>query len=108
MIVYGKYKNPNGKIVIRGKTAYGDYQKEIKVRPADQDNENMALRYLWARERIARLSDYGRVGADVTEEVTQLGLNYSLMTEYTSFVAVDKIVRETGEIVTVKQPASFA
>jgi len=26
------------------------------------------------------------------------------MTQYTSFVAVDKIIRETGEVVTVKQP----
>jgi Ca-activated chloride channel family protein len=26
------------------------------------------------------------------------------MTEYTAFVAVDKVIRETGEVVTVKQP----
>jgi hypothetical protein len=61
-------------------------------------------KYLWARERIARLSDYGRVGAKVSEEVKNLGLQYHLMTQYTSFVAVDTIVRDTGELVTVKQP----
>ncbi len=33
-----------------------------------------------------------------------LGLKYHLMTQYTSFVAVDTIVRDTGELVTVKQP----
>jgi Ca-activated chloride channel family protein len=36
--------------------------------------------------------------------VTKLELKYHLMTEYTSFVAVDKVIRETGEVVTVKQP----
>ena len=33
-----------------------------------------------------------------------LGLKYHLMIQYTSFVAVDTIVRDTGELVTVKQP----
>ena len=36
--------------------------------------------------------------------MTGLGLKYHLMTDYTSFVAVDTIIRETGEVVTVKQP----
>jgi hypothetical protein len=40
----------------------------------------------------------------VKEEVTELGLRYHLMTQHTSFVAVDTIVRDTGEVVTVKQP----
>jgi Ca-activated chloride channel homolog len=40
----------------------------------------------------------------VKDEVTKLGLRYHLMTQYTSFVAVDTIVRDTGEVVTVKQP----
>lgn len=67
----------------------------------------MALKYLWAREKIARLSDYGKAGMNVREDVAyavSLGLKYSLMTEYTSFIAVDKIIRDTGEVVTVEQP----
>ncbi|UCD71915.1 MAG: hypothetical protein JSW70_02680, partial [Syntrophobacterales bacterium] len=76
----------------------------IEVSPSQEDEHNGALKYLWARERIARLSDYGRVGAKVEEEVKNIGLQYHLMTQYTSFVAVDTIVRDTGELVTVKQP----
>jgi Ca-activated chloride channel family protein len=68
------------------------------------DSRNIALKYLWARERIARLDDYGKVGMDTKEDVTALGLKYGLMTAYTSFVAVDKEMRATGEAVTVKQP----
>jgi len=104
LIIYGKYKQARGKIIIMGKTAQRDYYEEVKVVAGLQSKENVALKYLWARERIARLSDYARVGADTKEEVTNLGLEYSLITEFTSFVAVDTVVRDTGEVITVKQP----
>ncbi|MFC1576275.1 VIT domain-containing protein [Candidatus Omnitrophota bacterium] len=104
LIVYGKYKKAAGNIRITGKTRNGDYVRTIKVEPHLEDKQNVALKYLWARERIAALSDYGEAGDNVKEEVTELGLKYALMTAYTSFVAVDTVVRETGETVTVKQP----
>jgi Ca-activated chloride channel homolog len=104
LIIFGKYRDAQGQIVITGKTAGGDYHTVIQVSQQMADSGNVALRYLWARERIARLDDYGKLGADVKKEVTNLGLRYHLMTQYTSFVAVDTIVRDTGEVVTVKQP----
>lgn len=104
LVLFGKYRSPNGAIVITGKTPAGNYEKRIEVSAKAESRDNAALPYLWARERIARLSDYGRTGEDVAAEVTALGLRYHLMTEYTSFVAVDTIVRPTGETVTVKQP----
>jgi Ca-activated chloride channel family protein len=104
LIIFGKYREAQGKIVVKGKTAGGDYERVISVSPQMADEGNVALRYLWARERIARLDDYGKLGADVKKEVTKLGLRYHLMTQYTSFVAVDTVVRATGEVVTVKQP----
>lgn len=104
LILFGKYKNASGRIKVTGKTVSGDYKKNIVVTKSKEDEDNVALKFLWAREKIARLSDYGRTGVDVKEEVTELGLRYHLMTEYTSFVAVDKVIRKTGEVVTVKQP----
>jgi Ca-activated chloride channel family protein len=104
LILFGKYRSAREKIAVSGKTVWGDYKKAIPVSALLEDKSNAALRYLWARQRIARLDDYGKVGADVKEEVTELGLRYHLMTQYTSFVAVDTIVRDTGEVVTVKQP----
>ena len=104
LIIFGKYRDAQGQIVVTGKTVGGDYKRVISVSPEMADKGNAALRYLWARERIARLDDYGKLGADVKKEVTNLGLRYHLMTQYTSFVAVDTIVRDTGEVVTVKQP----
>jgi Ca-activated chloride channel homolog len=104
LIIFGKYRDAGGTILVKGKTASGDYKKSIPVSPQMADEGNLALQYLWARERIARLDDYGKLGVDVKEEVTKLGLRFHLMTQYTSFVAVDTIVRDTGEVVTVKQP----
>jgi len=104
LILFGKYKKASGSITVTGKMVRGEYKKEIKVKSSMEDMSNSAIKYLWARERIAKLDDYAKVGSDVKDEVTKLGLKYHLMTQYTSFVAVDKIIRETGEIVTVKQP----
>jgi len=104
LVLFGKYKKADGNIIITGQTANGNYKKEINVKPSMEDKDNSAIKYLWARERIAKLDDYGKVGTDVKDEVTKLGLKYHLMTQYTSFVAVDKMIRETGEVVTVKQP----
>ncbi len=104
LVLFGKYRRAYGTIIITGNTADGPYKKVIEVRKEFEDKKNMAIKYLWAREKIARLGDYSKVGVEVKKEITDLGLKYHLMTEYTSFVAVDKIIRETGEIVTVKQP----
>jgi Ca-activated chloride channel homolog len=40
----------------------------------------------------------------VKAAVTRLGLTYSLMTPFTSFVAVDQVKRADGRVETVKQP----
>jgi Ca-activated chloride channel family protein len=104
----GKYKGkPSGAIVVKGKTAAGAYESRIELKEAQASPDNAALRLLWARQRIMGLVDFSRVtrkNQAVVKEVTALGLKYSLMSPYTSFVAVDKIKRADGKLVTVKQP----
>lgn len=75
--------------------ARGAYTRQFRAAEAQPQQENGALRYLWARERIARLSDFnfGRPSEDEIGQVTSLGLNYSLLTRYTSFIAVLEKVR---------------
>jgi hypothetical protein len=104
LVIMGKYNKADGRIVVTGRSGNGEFRSETRVAPQMDDSRNKALMYLWARERIARLADYGKVGVNVQADVTALGLKYGLMTEYTSFVAVDKEVRGDGRIVTVKQP----
>jgi Ca-activated chloride channel family protein len=61
---------------------------------------------LWARKKIERLDDYKRrFGDNTKQEVIKLGLKYNLVTQYTSFVAVDnEVVNKNGNRKVVKQP----
>ena len=96
IVLFGKWKGePRGTIRITGKTGNQDYEQEIQVTPAAVTTQSDAIRYLWARTKLERLMDYGFSKDDpsVKEEVTEIGLAYSLMTPYTSFVAVVDTVR---------------
>lgn len=107
IICFGKWRGEaKGNIEVTGLTGIGNYTKIIPVADAQQDGETSALRHLWARHRIQMLGDYGLLGGVVNQaEITRLGLAYELMTEYTSFVAVDTEIRNPGTpAVQVAQP----
>ena len=90
----GKWRGePRGQLVLAGISAQGDWQQVLAVPAPDADAQ--ALRQLWARQRIQQLGDDEalRGGSAQREAITQLGLKYSLLTNYTSFIAVDHIVR---------------
>lgn len=117
IIVYGKYTgNVDGKIKLHGYTGTTPYVRTYKLADASNEN-NQALRYLWARNKIKYIDDveayYTRGGyysdqsglPDKRKEVTRLGLKYNLLTQYTSFIAVDSIVRNKSKsMISVKQP----
>jgi len=96
VILFGKWRGPvGGTFELTGKTGGGDYLTRIEVASVQPDDGNRALRYLWARSRIAELSDYGfgHPDADLISAITSLGLKYNLLTQYTSFIAVREMVR---------------
>lgn len=113
--VFGKYKGKaKGTLTLSGKTGRKTYKQSFDIAAAKPSANNLALRYLWARERIKYL-DYmenpnrGRwnstADSSISKEITQLGLKYGLMTKYTSFIAIDEeVVEKDGKPVTVKQP----
>ena len=108
IILFGKWRGPiTGTIEITGKTGQGDFVSRFDVSNSQPDEVNSALRYLWARSRIAELSDYG--SSDVSDEdakqITALGLKYNLLTQFTSFIAVREVVTNpSGSAEDVKQP----
>jgi len=108
VIVFGKWRGrPSGGITLSGISGHGPYTEVIQVGKIAPSDENSALRYLWARHRLALLSDYNRLRANDkrVEEVMKLGLAYNLLTAYTSFVAIDTEVRtKDGKVTTVRQP----
>jgi Ca-activated chloride channel family protein len=100
IIVSGKYRGKAGAIEVHGRSVSGPFVSRTELSNAMPRVENAALPRLWARTRIARLSDYDVSGADehTAREVTELGLQYSLLTKHTSFIAVLEQVRNTGEL----------
>jgi len=108
VLVFGKWRGkPAGQLVIEGQSASGPWRQLLPVGNGSPDAA--ALRYLWARHRIASLSDQEALeGGDAQRRrITELGLQYNLLTQYTSFLAVDKVVRNTqpGETPSVNQPS---
>jgi Ca-activated chloride channel homolog len=110
VIIFGKYRGtPGGNITIKGTNGEGEYENRLLASTAKLSESNIALRYLWARERIRTLSDYGSTGYDNTDEykpqIIELGLKYNLLTAYTSFIAIDNDIRnKQGSSTTIKQP----
>jgi Ca-activated chloride channel family protein len=108
VIVFGKWRGKaKGTVAIRGISGEGRFSDAIDIGKVKPSEANAALRYLWARHRITVLSDYNKLRASDRriQEVTELGLQYNLLTAYTSFVAIDSEVRNIdGKPATVKQP----
>ena len=105
--VVGKWKGePRGRIIVTGKTASGPFRQEIDVAAAKSE-VSVALPFLWARDRIARLSDFAGLQSDAQTiaAVVKLGLQYNLVTNFTSFVAIDSITGRTLQLpISVQQP----
>ena len=105
IVVFGKWRgSAAGSIAITGHTGAGPYRTSIPVTRAGIDTKHAALRHLWARTRIAELADYSSVNDQRATEITALGLTYGLLTRYTSFVAVQELVRTTDTGDEVDQP----
>jgi Ca-activated chloride channel family protein len=99
IIIAGKWRGAvTGSIRVAGMSAQGEYTPMVSVAEFPPNAANSALRYLWARQRIQLLADYNNLAEDSgrVKEVTQLGLKYNLLTNYTSFIAVDQKVRNVG------------
>ncbi len=108
VLVFGKYRGEaKGAIHVTGISGAGVFAKTLLMPNFKPSAKNEAIRYLWARHKIQTLSDYQAIDASQAkiDAITQLGLDYHLMTQYTSFVAVDERVRnQGGKSETVKQP----
>ncbi len=101
VLLHARYdRGGRGTIRVRGLVAGRRWERSLAVDlPASgavggarSAWERDALPSLWARSRVKDLSRAMLLGevAAMREEVTSLGLRFGLVTEYTSFVAVDE------------------
>ncbi|MET1077819.1 MAG: VIT domain-containing protein [Pseudomonas sp.] len=96
LVLFGKWRGEaKGRLLIEGQQAGGAYRVELPIRADQAQAENQALALLWARHRVASLTDQETLEGDFaySQAILDLGLKYHLLTPYTSFVAVDEVVR---------------
>ena len=106
VVVTGKYVGTTGSIGITGRS--GAQARRITIAVTDTDESDPAIAKIWARLRIAELADRQVWTDDPHEELADAilatALQYQLVSDYTSFVAVDASQRTDGSYgVTVKQ-----
>jgi outer membrane lipoprotein-sorting protein len=95
---------------LRGKMAGRDYTREIQLTFPEAEAANDVLATVWARTRVDELMSkyYGAKDPDkkaIEDEITQLGLEFGIMTQFTSFVAVEeRIVNQDGKQVRIEVP----
>lgn len=100
VMIHGKIKagSPTtGTLTLSGITGAGPFRRVIRI-PADAvPTENAALPSLWARSRVDQIMidnpveiRSGQFSPATRERIIGLGVEYNLMTQFTSFVAVEK------------------
>ncbi|GMU91720.1 MAG: hypothetical protein AMXMBFR4_07780 [Candidatus Hydrogenedentota bacterium] len=116
LILTGRYGKPGvGTITLRGRTARGPYERTIPVTLPASEPDHDVLAPLWARQRIEWLMEQdwlgiqlGKANRDVKADITKLGLEFGLVTQFTSFVAVeDRVITEGGRPKTVEVPVEM-
>jgi len=105
VFIVGKYTGKQrGSIRITGKGNGRIYDQFFDLDGiSDQNNES--IKYLWAREKINHLT-LNQTSNEAL--ITDMGLDYHLMTPFTSFVAVDELVRNDSGVERVTQQPSIS
>jgi Ca-activated chloride channel family protein len=114
--IVGRYtKAQHGSIKLKAKRAGQAWEREIKLDLPASEAKHDVLAKLWARTHIDALmaQDWqgmqnGNPRPEVKKQITDVGLEYRLMTQFTSFVAVEeKVVTEGGVPRTVQVPVDM-
>src|SRR6266511_1201402 len=104
LIIAGRYTAAgSGVIRLKGKMSGRDFVREIAVDFPETESQHNVLSSLWGRSSIDDLmgQDYngmqqGAMKPELKETITNLGLEYRLMTQFTSFVAVEEMIVTDG------------
>jgi Ca-activated chloride channel family protein len=116
IIISGRFTQPTaGTLRIRGLRAGAPLVRDVEVDFSKASTTHTALAGFWARRRIDDLMAQDWNGMqnqqpkpEVREQITQLGLDYNLMTQFTSFVAVEeRVVTTDGQPKTVQVPVEM-
>ena len=97
----GTAGRPTGKITIKGYQGTGDFSRTIPVDFSSASANNAALEKIWARNKVEDLmsQDWSGIQSGNSKykaDIIKVGLEHSLATQFTSFVAVEETHRGEG------------
>ncbi len=116
LVLTGRYNaSGRGQIRITGTVGGRPWHQNLSVDLPGQQEDNDVIATLWARRKIHELSrmlydpyGYERFDQEVVDMITDVALDYQIMSNYTSFVAVCEEVRTVdGRPVTVEVPVNM-
>ncbi len=98
LVILGRYTTPGkGTLTIRGRTGAGPYTRTIDLELPQTQAEHDVIATVWARAKIEaimnqdlRAAQQNAFPADLQQQIIALGEQFQIMTQYTSFVAVEK------------------
>lgn len=104
VIISGRYDAPGrGVVRLRGKQAGRDFVRDVHVTLPAVEPEREAIATLWARRKVDALMaanwtgmQAGDPGPEIKHAITKLGVDFGLMTQFTSFIAVEETIRTEG------------
>lgn len=96
LVVSGRYgAGGSGEVIVHGTRAGQPVSLRVPVTLPDAADRR-PVAYTWARRRIHELMGQPSISDAVVSEITKLGLEFSLVTPYTAFVAADTAQVESG------------
>src|SRR5215831_13096770 len=114
VIITGRFTQPaTGNIVIKGNQARGPFTRAVPVDFSAVHANHAALEKIWARNKVEELmaQDWSGIqqgNSKYKAEIIKVGLEHSLATQYTSFVAVEeRTVVQDGKPVRVEVPVEL-
>jgi Ca-activated chloride channel family protein len=108
----GRYTGPaKGTIWVNGRIGAKKVSFPVEVNLPEKEDRNECLGAIWARQKISDLSNELLSKPDnkeIVEQITALALEFRLMSQYTSFVAVDESrIVGNGAPLKVMQPVEL-
>ncbi len=112
----GRYKSAGkGKFILSAFCAGKPYKQEMDFIAPENETANVSLPSVWARMKINNLmsQDWNGLqhglpeGDPIRAEIETTALKYHVMSQYTSFVAVDQSINNEGKTVPVAIPVEL-
>jgi Ca-activated chloride channel family protein len=99
VVIFGRYSAVgNGTIKLRGKIGGQPFERSIAINLPANENANDVLATLWARTKVDELmsqswdaeAEESNPKPAIKAQIIKLGLDHRIMTQFTSFVAVEE------------------